>query len=605
MNLIKEKFKEVIASVLPMVVLITILYFIFVDFNQTVFVLFIIGSFLLIVGLAIFLVGIDLAMGIIGEYFALETAKSKTTLGFLIMAFLIGFIVTVAEPDLHILSIQLELSSGGVIGAIRFVLAVSFGVGILIAAASLVRVRGASNVRFMAITYVILLALSLISQKEFVGFAYDASGATTGALTTPFALALAVGFGRIRSADRLDGLNEDFGMVGAMSAGPVLIVLLMSIVLGEQTFAPSAVTVEATMGVWEKLSSTFKTEYVRAFYTLLPLVSLFIIWNLFGRTLKKKSMIKVFSGVAFSYVGLMLFLSGIYSGFMEMGTILGMEIARRGSGLLLLTGFAIGLIVVLVEPAVIVLCHQIEDNTGGRLSSKLIKIVLSLGVAIAVFIAMLRVIKPELELTYFLIPGFATAVVLSFFADPLIVGIAYDAGGVASGPLTATFVLAFANGAAMGSPGADIMSEGFGVIAAVAMMPVLSIMILGVIVKMKSDRELPDTYPERTVSVLEEGIGVACVSLFVRVPRNHAARVVDVARNAGAGPATILHGRHGSVKTEDDFLEIKRFFEKEVELILFVVDKDIALKISEALDKDERMDIDIGKDVFIMPCLSN
>jgi len=259
----------------------------------------------------------------------------------------------------------------------------------------------------------------------------------------------------------------------------------------------------------------------------------------------------------------------------------------------------------LVEPAVIVLCHQIEDNTGGRLSSKLIKIVLSLGVAIAVFIAMLRVIKPELELTYFLIPGFATAVILSFFADPLIVGIAYDAGGVASGPLTATFVLAFANGAAMGSPGADLMSEGFGVIAVIAMMPVLSIMILGVIVKMKSDRELPETHPERAVSVLEEGIGVACVSLFVRVPRNHAARVVDVARNAGAGPATILHGRHGSVKTEDDFLEIKRFFEKEVELILFVVDKDIALKISEALDKDERMDIDIGKDVFIMPCLSN
>ncbi len=604
MNLIKEKFKEVIASVLPMVILIMALYFIFVDFNQNVFVLFLIGSFLLIVGLSLFLVGIDLAMGIIGEYFALEAAKSKTTVTFLILTFLIGFIVTVAEPDLHILSIQLEMSSGGVIGAIRFVLAVSFGVGILIAAASLVRVRGASNVRFMAITYAILLTLSLISQKEFVGFAYDASGATTGALTTPFALALAVGFGRIRSTDRLDGLSEDFGMVGAMSAGPILIVLLMSILLGRQTFENPTIKIEAAMSIGEKLSSTFKTEYVRAFYTLLPLVSLFLIWNFFGRTLKKKSMIKVFSGVAFCYVGLLLFLSGIYSGFMEMGTILGMEIAKRGEGILLLTGFAIGLIVVLVEPAVIVLCHQIEDNTGGRLSSKIIKIVLSLGVAIAVFIAMLRVIKPELELTYFLIPGFATAVILSFFADPLIVGIAYDAGGVASGPLTATFVLAFANGAAMGSPGADLMSEGFGVIAAVAMMPVLSIMILGVIVKIKADRELPETHPAREVSVLEENIGVARVSLFVRVPRNYADRVVDVARSAGAGPATILHGRHGSVKTEGDFLELKRFFEKEVELILFIVENDVALKISEALSRDEDIDIDIGKNVFIMPCVN-
>ncbi len=604
MNLIKEKFKEVIASVLPMVILIMALYFIFVDFNQNVFVLFLIGSFLLIVGLSLFLVGIDLAMGIIGEYFALEAAKSKTTIAFLILIFLIGFIVTVAEPDLHILSIQLEMSSGGVIGAIRFVLAVSFGVGILIAAASIVRVRGASNVRFMAITYVILLTLSVISQKEFVGFAYDASGATTGALTTPFALALAVGFGRIRSTDRLDGLSEDFGMVGAMSAGPVLIVLLMSILLGKQTFENPTIAIEATMGIREKLSSTFKAEYVRAFYTLLPLVSLFLIWNFFGRRLKKKSMIKVFSGVAFCYVGLMLFLSGIYSGFMEMGTILGMEIAKRGEWILLLTGFAIGLIVVLVEPAVIVLCHQIEDNTGGRLSSKLIKIVLSLGVAIAVFIAMLRVIKPELELTYFLIPGFATAVILSFFADPLIVGIAYDAGGVASGPITATFVLAFANGAAMGSPGADLMSEGFGVIAAVAMMPVLSIMILGVIVKIKAARELPETHPAREVSVLEENIGVARVSLFVRVPKNYADRVVDVARSAGAGPATILHGRHGSVKTEGDFLELKRFFEKEVEIILFIVENDVALKISEALSKDEHIDIDIGKNVFAMPCVN-
>lgn len=605
MNLIKEKFKEVIASVLPMVVLISILYFLFVDFNQNVFTLFLIGSVLLIVGLAIFLVGIDLAMGIIGEYFALETAKSKRVTSFLFLAFLIGFIVTVAEPDLHILSIQLEMSSGGVIDAIRFVLAVSFGVGVLIAAASLVRVRGASNTRFMAVTYFILITLSLISQKEFVGFAYDASGATTGALTTPFALALALGFGRIRSSKRQDGLSEDFGMVGAMSAGPILVVLIMSIILGEQTFNNPTISTEAAMGIGEKLASVFKTEYVRAFYTLLPLVSMFIIWNLFGRRLKRKSMIKVFSGVAFCYVGLTLFLSGIYSGFMEMGTILGMEIASRGSGLLLITGFVIGLTVVLVEPAVIVLCHQIEDNTGGRLSSRIIKIVLSLGVAIAVFIAMLRVIKPELELTYFLIPGFATAVILSFFADPLIVGIAYDAGGVASGPITATFVLAFANGAAMGSPGADLMSEGFGVIAAVAMMPVLSIMILGVIVKLKSAKELPEAHPAREVSVMAENIGVARVTLFVRVPRNYANRVVDVARAAGAGPATILHGRHGSVQTEDDFLELKRFFEKEVELLLFVVEKDIALKISEALYKDESLDNDIGNSVFIMPCVNN
>lgn len=588
-----------------MVVLISILYFLFVDFNQNVFTLFLIGSVLLIVGLAIFLVGIDLAMGIIGEYFALETAKSKRVTSFLFLAFLIGFIVTVAEPDLHILSIQLEMSSGGVIDAIRFVLAVSFGVGVLIAAASLVRVRGASNTRFMAVTYFILITLSLISQKEFVGFAYDASGATTGALTTPFALALALGFGRIRSSKRQDGLSEDFGMVGAMSAGPILVVLIMSIILGEQTFNNPTISTEAAMGIGEKLASVFKTEYVRAFYTLLPLVSMFIIWNLFGRRLKRKSMIKVFSGVAFCYVGLTLFLSGIYSGFMEMGTILGMEIASRGSGLLLITGFVIGLTVVLVEPAVIVLCHQIEDNTGGRLSSRIIKIVLSLGVAIAVFIAMLRVIKPELELTYFLIPGFATAVILSFFADPLIVGIAYDAGGVASGPITATFVLAFANGAAMGSPGADLMSEGFGVIAAVAMMPVLSIMILGVIVKLKSAKELPEAHPAREVSVMAENIGVARVTLFVRVPRNYANRVVDVARAAGAGPATILHGRHGSVQTEDDFLELKRFFEKEVELLLFVVEKDIALKISEALYKDESLDNDIGNSVFIMPCVNN
>lgn len=604
MNLIFDKFKEVIFSVFPMTILISALYFCFADFDKNVFVLFLIGSVFLIVGLALFLTGADISMSIIGEYFAIETAKSKKISGFLALSFIIGFMVTVAEPDLHILGTQLERISGGVIESIRLVLAVSLGVGVMIAVASLVRITGTSNTRFMAAVYFLIIIISIISQTEFIGVAFDASGATTGVITTPFVLSLAAGFGRIRNKRRISGENENFGMVGAMSTGPVLVVLLLSVFLGEQSFKEPVFKSSLPVGILSQLGSSFVSESKNAFLTLVPLVFMFVVWNVFGRRLKKKSMIKVFFGIALCFIGLMLFLTGIYSGFMKMGTILGSEIAQKSSALLLAAGFIIGLLVVLIEPAVMVLCRQIEESTGGRLSSRLIKIVLALGVAISVFVSMLRIVLPELKLIYLLLPGFAISVILSFFSDPIITGIAYDAGGVASGPLTATFVLAFANGAAMDSPGSDIMSEGFGVIAMVAMLPVLSIMILGFVARVKSSGDLTVPHPSRGISVPKESVLTEQVSVFVMVPKKHSDRVIDLARSAGAGPATILHGRHGSINTETDFLELKRLFEDEIGLILFVVEKDTAINIINELDKDEVLRLDIGEDVFIMPCVS-
>jgi hypothetical protein len=180
---------------------------------------------------------------------------------------------------------------------------------------------------------------------------------------------------------------------------------------------------------------------------------------------------------------------GVNAGFMEVGMVMGEAIARDFSWLLPIIGFLLGMVVVLAEPAVYVLTEQVEDVSAGHIKRKVILVALSIGIAFAVSMSMLRIMIPSLKLWHFLLPGFALGAFLSYRVPPIFVGIAYDSGGVASGPMTATFILAFAQGAAKAIPTANVLIDGFGVIAMVAMTPIVAIQTLGFIFKIKSEKE--------------------------------------------------------------------------------------------------------------------
>ena len=342
--------------------------------------------------------------------------------------------------------------------------------------------------KIFTFTYFIILILGFIVSEEFLAISVDASGATTGAMTTPFILALGYGVSQLKGGKTSE--EDSFGMVGLASAGPIFAVMIMSIVSGITNVQGEAQAFVPNVGIFAPYLNIFPELLKETVITLLPLLILFLIFDKTRFHLKKKNRNTILKGLIYTYIGLTLFLVGVNAGFMEVGRVVGEGVASSShTWLLPLIGFLLGMVVVLAEPAVYILTEQVEEVTAGHIKKKVILITLSIGIALAVTMSMFRIMIPSLKLWHFLLPGFGLAAFLSYKVPPIFVGIAYDSGGVASGPMTATFVLAFAQGAATVIPTANVIIDGFGVIAMVAMMPLVAIQILGLIFKMKSTKE--------------------------------------------------------------------------------------------------------------------
>lgn len=567
MNLLAEKTKDVTRTLLPVVILVLLLCFTLVDVESNVFTRFLVGSVMLLIGLSIFLWGVDLAMNPIGEHMSREIATSRTFLKLAILSFLLGFLITVAEPDMLVLGSQIEAASGGVMSASVIVYMVSIGVGVLISL-GVFRLLGDMPLnRFMMITYGVIFILAIFVSEEFLAIAFDSSGATTGALTTPFILAISLGLSIIKGGRHSE--ENAFGLVGIMSAGPILAVMLLSVLTGQKNIQSSEVEFIVSEGVLGPIMDVLPTIFFESIIALLPITILFFIFNFTKFKLSEDELSRIIKGLLLTLVGLVLFLTAAASGFMDMGRIIGMELAGMNKWLLIGIGFLMGLIVVLVEPAVHVLGQQIEEVTGGHIPLNLIRITLSIGVGLAIALSMVRIVVPEVKLWYFIIPGFAMAIVLSFVSEPVFVGIAYDAGGVASGPMTATFVLAFAQGAASVIESADVMIDGFGVIAMVAMAPVFSLMVLGTLFRhtrveypaVEDKEDMPSPSPE-------DELQHNCIMAIVN--RGFAESVVDAARLSGATGATIIHGRgtHEDHKVLLPIIHVELHPEKEIVLLI-------------------------------------
>ncbi|MDD6994896.1 MAG: DUF1538 domain-containing protein [Candidatus Borkfalkiaceae bacterium] len=480
-NAIKEKLKESLSSVLPVALIVALLAVTVAPVDSGIFLSFLAGAALLVFGMALFTLGADSSMLEIGKKAGASLTASKKVWLIAFVSFVIGVIVTVAEPDLQILAAQVEG-----IGRFTLILSVAAGVGLFLTFAMLRIVFGVSFKIMLAVLYPLAFLLALLFvDKSFWALAFDAGGVTTGPMTVPFIMALGVGVAAIHKGKKG---NDSFGLVALSSIGPVIAVLILGMIYsvsGKDLTA--AVTVpETTRSVLRQYGAGMIDYAKEVGIALSPILAFFLLFQLFAKAFSRRQFIKVCVGLLYTFAGLTLFLTGANVGFMPVGAKMGETLANIGGGWLLVpVGAAIGYYMVAAEPAVYVLNKEVEHASAGAISAKDMKRGLCAGVSFAVALAFFRILV-GFNIMWALIIGYAAALILMIFCPSMFTGIAFDSGGVASGAMVSSFVLPMAKGAcAVIAPG-QIMTLAFGCVALVALAPLISIQILGVSYKRKT-----------------------------------------------------------------------------------------------------------------------
>jgi hypothetical protein len=490
LSVLIEKLKDVILSVLPITVIVLILNFTITPIETNLLIKFLLGAVFIIVGLSIFLFGIDIGISPLSKLMGSSATKTNKAWVVALAGLILGFFITIAEPDLLIFAGQVDAVSSGVISKLGIVVVVSIGIAVLLAIGLLRIVFDVALHKLLTILYLIILALALFTSPEFIAISFDASAATTGVLTVPFVLGLALGVSSLEKSG-IKSEEDSFGLVAITATGAIITVMIMSAMSKVDKITGSLEThVAQSSSIIAPFISKLGTIAGEILIALLPLVILFFIFQKVSFKLSHKSFNKILKGLSYAYIGLVLFLVGVNAGFMNVGSVVGHSVASlEKQWIVIAIGFILGIVIVLAEPAVYVLTNQIEDVTSGSIKRTVVIVALSLGVGLAVVLSMVRIAVPGVQLWHYLLPGYAFAILLSYVVPKLFVGIAFDAGCVATGPMTATFILAFSQGAAEAIEGANVLVDGFGVIAMAALMPIITLQILGVIFKIKQLRE--------------------------------------------------------------------------------------------------------------------
>ena len=487
MNLFQEKLRDVLFAVLPVSVLVLILHFTLVPVSGTLLTNFLVGSIFIVFGLALFLVGVDLGITPLGALIGPLITRRRKLWIVIAAGLVLGFFISYAEPGLMILANQIGAFTGGSVSATTILIVVSSGIAVMMVLGFIRILFDLPLYILLNIAYLVVLLISLFVSPTFLAIAFDASGATTGVLAVPFILALSLGFTSKKKNSKASE-KDSFGLVAITSVGAIISVLLLDLLTPDHPLhametAPSAQSVSFLIHYMNQFITSIRDSAI----AFVPLVVIFLVINLFKLGISGKERKRILLGFLYAFLGLVLFFTGSNGGFMELGGFLGRQLTTFPTDhWLILIGLVLGIVTILAEPAVYVLTHQIEDVTSGYVKRRSVLVALSIGVGIAVALSMLRIVTPEIQLWHYLLPGYLIASALSFFVPKLFVGIAYDAGGVATGPMTATFILALTNGAAAAHETANVLIDGFGMIAMVALMPIITLQILGLFFRWKT-----------------------------------------------------------------------------------------------------------------------
>ena len=495
----KKPMHESLTSVLPVMLIVLLLCFTIAPVPNTAMVAFLLGGVMLIGGMGLFTLGSEMSMIPLGQAVGSEITRSRKVWVIVGISFLIGIIITVAEPDLQVLANQVPAIENNVI-----IWSVAVGVGVFLVIA-LLRILLGIQLRWLLIGfYVLVFGLAMFVSPDFWAVAFDSGGVTTGPMTVPFIMALGVGVSAVRSDKQAGG--DSFGLVALCSIGPIITVLLLGLLYQPDgssytnTAMPDARdTVEMFRAYVDALPEYF-AETARA---LAPIAVFLVLFQLVTKRLKRRALLSMAVGLAYVYVGLALFLTGVNVGFMPVGSFLGGSIAGHTYNWILIPiAMVIGYFIVQAEPAVHVLNKQVEEITAGAIPAHAMNIALSVGVAVSLGLAMIRVLT-GISIMWFLIPGYAISLALSFVVPEIFTSVAFDSGGVASGPMTATFLLPFALGACE-AVGGNLVTDAFGVVAMVAMTPLVTIQLLGVSYQRKLNRAKAPAAPAVAVEPIIE-----------------------------------------------------------------------------------------------------
>ncbi len=496
-SIILEKVKEAFSSVLPITIIVLILSFTIVPIESGMFLAFILGALCVVVGMGLFTLGADTAMTPIGEYVGSSVMRTKKMWIIIFVCFIVGVLITVSEPDLQVLAGQLS----NTMEPWALIIAVGVGVGVFLVIAFLRIVLKISLSYLLIFCYIAVFVLSIFVPQTFIPLAFDSGGVTTGPMSVPFIIAIGVGVASMRSDKGAE--TDGFGLTALCSVGPIIAVMILGIIFKPDSIETSTEVVNGIdnskqlLGVFAHAIPDYMKEVAIA---LLPIVAFFFIFQLFGAKLTKQNIIRILIGILYTYVGLVLFLTGVNTGFLQVGSYLGSQIgALDYNWIIVPIGMVIGYFVVSAEPAVHVLTKQVFELTSGAIPKKALRFSLMIGVAISVGLAMLRIIL-NVHIMYLLIPGYALALILTFIVPEMFTAIAFDSGGVASGAMTASFLMPLALGVCS-AVGGNVATQGFGVVAMVAMTPLITIQILGLVYKIKMAKLKKK---EKTQPVVEE-----------------------------------------------------------------------------------------------------
>ncbi len=472
--LLQEKVYESVTSVLPITIIVLLLSITAAPLSPGTLMLFLFGAVLLIVGMGFFTLGVDMSMIPMGEGIGVQLSKARRIGIPLIVCLVLGILITIAEPDLQVLAEQVPA-----IPNLTLILTVALGVGAFLVIAQLRILLKIPISYILVFFYGIVFVLTIFAPADFIPVAFDSGGVTTGPVTVPFIMALGIGMASVRSDKNSSG--DSFGLTAICSIGPILSVLILGICYRPQEAAYTPVEITELLTTRDaalEFAKALPAYIEEVAVALVPIAVLFILFQCIFRRFHKRQLIKIVSGFLYSYLGLVLFLTGVNVGFMPAGQYIGSAIAgSRTPWILIPIGMVIGYFIVKAEPAVQVLTRQVEDVTSGSITQKSIGHALSIGIALAVGMAMLRILT-GLNIMWFLIPGYLISLAMTFVVPQIFTGIAFDSGGVASGPMTTTFLLPLAMGACE-ALGGNVLTDAFGIVAMVAMTPLLTIQILG------------------------------------------------------------------------------------------------------------------------------
>jgi hypothetical protein len=497
-KVLRAKIMEAFSSVLPITAIVLIVSVVLVPMPTGTILTFLAGSALLIIGMGFFTLGADMAMMPMGEGIGIQLTKTTNLFLVLFISFVMGLIITIAEPDLQVLARQVPS-----IPSMVLILTVGVGVGLFLLM-SIIRTFFKIRLSYLLLGfYVLVFVMAFLTPGNFIPVAFDSGGVTTGPITVPFILALGVGVASIRS-DK-DSQNDSFGLVALCSVGPILSVLLLGIFFrpsGADIEGHTAPLVETSRDVVEIFALELPHYLQDVLYALAALVVFFLIFQLISRRFKRHQLVRIGVGFLYTFIGLVVFLTGVNVGFIPVGHLLGSDLAASPfKWILVPLGMVIGYFIVAAEPAVHVLTKQVEEISAGAIPQKIMNRGLSIGMAAALAITMVRILT-GLSIMWILIPGYAFALILTFFVPRIFTGIAFDSGGVCSGPMTSTFLLPLAMGVCEGT-GGDLMTDAFGIVAMVAMAPLIVIQFMGLIYGRKLKRAVQKTEQELEAISLE------------------------------------------------------------------------------------------------------